>query len=347
METFYTARLHGFPNFSRTAMEPALSEESVLSLLIVLGSSISLVGLVFAFITYSLFSDLRNLSGTTLMNLLAALFMTQLLYVIGVGGVSDSELCIALALSLQYVRLCTLCWILTMTHHMYIQFKMNLNIAASNDNTIAKYFLRYSLFAWGVPGIFLTASVFVQYRDKAGKLLDTTSLKGHNCWFLDRNAFIYGSLIPASVLIIVTLSYILRTIIVARYVISMQVDRKIRNKMRRKRTLQILLFTKITLVLASVTTLSGLTKFLRLDPIWIVYNAAQSLQGIFIAMLVTCNCHVLKIYTRGFKSRKGKYVATSYNSIASEARKILCKNTTISKSTSLQLLTWDPLPDSV
>jgi hypothetical protein len=35
----------------------------------------------------SLFSDLRNLSGTALMNLLAALFMAQLLYVIGVGGV--------------------------------------------------------------------------------------------------------------------------------------------------------------------------------------------------------------------------------------------------------------------
>lgn len=39
----------------------------------------------------SLFSDLRNLSGTTLMNLLAALFMTQLLYVIGVGGVPVSS----------------------------------------------------------------------------------------------------------------------------------------------------------------------------------------------------------------------------------------------------------------
>jgi hypothetical protein len=39
------------------------------------------------FVCRSLFSDLRNLSGTTLMNLLAALFMAQLLYVIGVGGV--------------------------------------------------------------------------------------------------------------------------------------------------------------------------------------------------------------------------------------------------------------------
>ncbi|KAF7282037.1 hypothetical protein GWI33_003476, partial [Rhynchophorus ferrugineus] len=87
MDTLYTTRFHGFPNFSRSSLEPNISEESVLSLLIVLGSSVSLVALVFAFITYSLFSDLRNLSGTTLLNLLSTLFMTQLLYVIGVGSV--------------------------------------------------------------------------------------------------------------------------------------------------------------------------------------------------------------------------------------------------------------------
>lgn len=57
---------------------------------------------LFFLVRFSLFSDLRNLSGTTLMNLLAALFMTQLLYVIGVGGVPVSILiyCIPL-LSLE------------------------------------------------------------------------------------------------------------------------------------------------------------------------------------------------------------------------------------------------------
>lgn len=52
METLFTSKLHGFANFSRSAIEPVLTEQSILSLLIVLGSSISLVGLVFAFITY-------------------------------------------------------------------------------------------------------------------------------------------------------------------------------------------------------------------------------------------------------------------------------------------------------
>lgn len=55
MDTLYTARMHGFPNLTRVGLmsgDSPLSEESILSLLIVLGSSISLVGLVFAFITY-------------------------------------------------------------------------------------------------------------------------------------------------------------------------------------------------------------------------------------------------------------------------------------------------------
>lgn len=39
------------------------------------------------FFLFSLFSDLRSLAGTTLLSLLATLFMSQLLFVIGVGGI--------------------------------------------------------------------------------------------------------------------------------------------------------------------------------------------------------------------------------------------------------------------
>uniref|UniRef100_A0A1Y1KGY6 G-protein coupled receptors family 2 profile 2 domain-containing protein n=1 Tax=Photinus pyralis TaxID=7054 RepID=A0A1Y1KGY6_PHOPY len=280
------------------------------------------------------------------MNLLAALFMNQLLYVIGVGGVPDSELCIAISFSMQYVRLCTFCWILAMTHHMNAQFKSNLNLVPCDDHAIGKHFVRYSLFAWGIPAILLGASVFIQYRDKAGKLLDTASLKTHNCWFLDTNALVYGLLIPSTVLVIITLTYVIRGAIVARYVISMQVDRKVRNKMRKKRTLQVVLFTKITMILTLVVTLGALSKFFKLEAVWISYNTVQSLQGIIIAMLVTCNCHVLKIYTRSIQSSRGKYI-TNFGKVSSGPKRIFNKSSAITKSTSLQLLTWDPVPDSV
>jgi hypothetical protein len=58
MENFYTARVHGFPNLTARGLLAGgvsgeqMTQEGLLSLVVVLGSSISLVGLVFAFITY-------------------------------------------------------------------------------------------------------------------------------------------------------------------------------------------------------------------------------------------------------------------------------------------------------
>ncbi|CAG9853611.1 unnamed protein product [Phyllotreta striolata] len=339
MDTLYTARIHGFPNLSKAGLEPPLTEESILSLLVVLGSSISLVALVFAFITYSLFSDLRNLSGTTLMNLLAALFMTQLLYVVGVGGVPDAELCIALAFALQYARLCTFCWMLLMTHNMHNQFRTGLHLVPVTDNNITRNFLRYSVFGWGLPSAILSASVLIQYHDKAGKLLDTASLRGQNCWFLDTNAFIYGLLAPSCLIIGATFYYLVRSAILARYIISMQADIRTREKMSRKRTLQILLFSKITIVLCIVLTLAAFSKLSnKSEPFWICYHMTQGSQGFLISMLVTCNCQILKLYTRSIKSRASKHVPYYVGRGDSNP---------LSKSTSLQLLTWDTLPDAV
>ncbi|KDR22137.1 hypothetical protein L798_02101 [Zootermopsis nevadensis] len=52
MENFYTARVHGFPNLTGGLSAEQMTQEGALSLVVVLGSSVSLVGLVFAFITY-------------------------------------------------------------------------------------------------------------------------------------------------------------------------------------------------------------------------------------------------------------------------------------------------------
>jgi hypothetical protein len=51
MDNWISARVHTLDNSSADEME-TLTEEGMLSLAVVLGSSLSLVGLVFAFITY-------------------------------------------------------------------------------------------------------------------------------------------------------------------------------------------------------------------------------------------------------------------------------------------------------
>ncbi|XP_048520721.1 adhesion G protein-coupled receptor E2-like, partial [Dendroctonus ponderosae] len=308
MDTLYTARLHGYPTSNRSAMDNNITEESVLSLLIVLGSSLSLVALVFAFITYSLFSDLRNLSGTTLMNLLSALFMTQLLYVIGVGGVMDSELCIALASALHYVRLCVFSWMLLMTHNMYMQYKTGLHLVPITDTNISRNFIRYSLLGWGLPLVFLLASILIQYCDKRGMLLDTQDLRRQNCWFLDKNAFISSLVIPGYLMALMTFFYLFRTAVLSKYLVGFQPDNRLRDKMRRKSAIQIILFSKITIVLCICLALATMSKLTNSDGVWISFHIVQGLQGIFIAMLVTCNCQVLKLYTRSLKTRAIRHI---------------------------------------
>lgn len=53
METLYTGHIHGFPPSSNVSIGNTwASQGGIVALGVVLGSSISLVGLAFAFITY-------------------------------------------------------------------------------------------------------------------------------------------------------------------------------------------------------------------------------------------------------------------------------------------------------
>ncbi|KAL3282404.1 hypothetical protein HHI36_005589 [Cryptolaemus montrouzieri] len=68
----------------------------------------------------------------------------------------------------------------------------------------------------------------------------------------------------------------------------------------------------------------------------ISYHVIQGLQGIIVAMLVTCNCQVLKLYSKSIKVSRRK-VPHTYG----------VDKKTLNKSTSMQLLTWEPPPDIV
>ncbi|XP_025832726.1 vasoactive intestinal polypeptide receptor 1-like [Agrilus planipennis] len=327
METFYTTRLHPFVSLNASSVESLFNEESILSLLVVIGSSLSLVGLVFAFITYSLFSDLRNLSGTALMNLLAALFMTQLLYVFGVGGITDNELCIALAFSLQYSRLCVQFWLLVMTNHMFNHFRTNLNLVTAVENKPNNRFMWYSIIGWGVPAMFLGIGIYLHYEFVDENLIE---LKHQNCWH--KSLTKYKTCLKLRICLVIR-----KSIVVEKNVC--ECTEKGQSEPDR--------ITQIALVLVFTNIVSVLAKFFHSEWLWLLYNFVQSLQGIIISVLVTCNCRIIKIYSRSFSKRPAKCIATSRTNIASEAQKLLKMSSSISKSSSLQLLTLEASPYAV
>ncbi|XP_075211481.1 adhesion G protein-coupled receptor L4-like [Lycorma delicatula] len=326
MENVYSGRVHGFPNW--TVVGVASGEEGILSLIVVLGSSLSLVGLVFAFITYSLFSDLRSLSGTILMNLLAALFMSQLMYVIGVGGIQDAELCLSLSFSLHYFHLTVYCWLLSMTHDLYRSFRRNVNVDPVGDKSLGIGFLIYSLLSWGGPLLLLIAAFCHHYYYKNGNILQVDSLKHFNCWFLDKEVQLLTYFVPVVNILVLQLLNLGRAAVLARYTAALQVEPKCREKMQRRRQLHIMLYVKIISIVMGVCFSGIVTSYTRWNIAWILFNVGHSLQGITIALIVTCNCQVVSLYTRSLK------------------RKHKARNG-ISRSASLQLLTWSPTPDAV
>ncbi|XP_043529780.1 cadherin EGF LAG seven-pass G-type receptor 1-like isoform X3 [Frieseomelitta varia] len=278
METLYTATIHGFSqsngglaNGISTGIASSFDQDGVLSLIVVLGGSLSLVALVFAFITYSLFSDLRSLAGTTLMNLLAALFMVQLLFIVGVGGVQDSELCISLGLSLQYLRMTVVCWLAAMCHHLYA------SVASIPRRDDPPTYLKYSLFAWGAPLVNLGVAAFLQIRE-AASIWNVADLTPFNCWFLGTKATIYTYGLPVVLLLFSAGYYLIKAAIVSRYTCSMQLEIKQREKMKRRRALQMILFFKVCTIVGLVAGCGVASRVWKVPFLWAVFCTGHSLQ---------------------------------------------------------------------
>ncbi|XP_043277363.1 adhesion G protein-coupled receptor L4-like [Venturia canescens] len=311
MDTLYTGSIHGFPkqhgalsNGISTGLGANLDQDGVLSLIVVLGGSLSLVALVFAFITYSLFSDLRSLAGTTLMNLLAALFMVQLLFIVGVGGVQDSELCISLGLSLQYLRVSVVCWLAAMCHHLYA------TVASIPCRDDPPTYLKYSIFAWGAPLVILGGAAFLQIGE-SHSLWNVAELTPFNCWFLGTKATVYTYGLPIVILLLLSGYYLVKAAIVARYTCSMQLEIKQREKMKRRRALQLMLFLKVSLIVGLVAGCGVASRVWKSPILWAIFCTGHSLQGLAVALSVACNCRVLKVYARKSHRQPKQQIAKS------------------------------------
>lgn len=78
--------------------------------------------------------------------------------------------------------------------------------------------------------------------------------------FLDHDAFLFGFAVPVVALLLYVIVLLVRSAVVARFTISMQVTRRAREKMRRKRHLQLFLFLKVTILIGTVAVLGVIAK---------------------------------------------------------------------------------------
>lgn len=129
--------------------------------------------------------------------------------------------------------------------------------------------------------------------------------------FLDVNAFIYGMVVPSCVIVVLTFYFLFRSALLSRYLVGMQPDKRVRDKMRRKRTVQIILFTKVNLQLRQSEKKKSLTFFFRkcnysFSLIWkinskFVYIHYTGQLSMSVTKLTVCNPHVQTDYRKQFR----------------------------------------------
>lgn len=127
--------------------------------------------------------------------------------------------------------------------------------------------------------------------------------------FLDVNAFIYGMVVPSCVIVVLTFYFLFRSALLSRYIVGMQPDKRVRDKMRRKRTVQIILFTKVNLQLRQSEKKMSFSENaitqIKTNLIWkinskfvYIHYTGQLSIWMSVTKLTVCNPHVQTDYRK-------------------------------------------------
>lgn len=143
---------------------------SVQGLLSFVLTLVSLFGLLFTFMTFMFFKQLRNLHGKITMNLVCNLFIAQSLFLL----TSESDfrtihsLCTSIAVLSHYFWLATFSWLVVSSYNMYLTFNSigagSLGYFVENErNTLVKYMC----FAYGVPLAVVSLTLVLHFIDSS------------------------------------------------------------------------------------------------------------------------------------------------------------------------------------
>lgn len=101
-----------------------------------------------------------------------------------------------------------------------------------------------------------------------------------HCWLMEGSAFVWGFLVPAIVLLLLGLWLAAQGSGAAKVSAGLQVDTKVRNKMLKKRGLQIGLFIKLLILISIIVFLGGIASAWNTPELWAIYSIGQGIQVI-------------------------------------------------------------------
>ena len=242
--------------------------ESKLAIVVSTCYSVSLLCLITTFIIHLRYHPLRTLPGLMLMNLIAALFLAQLMYLLNSYGLFLGEplFCQVMAMAQHYFWLASFAWMAYMSLDIFNCLSASCTTVKSY--TTAKYY-KYVLVGWLAPLPIPLVSTALTITNPRGISYDYT-----RCWLGGPRAVLYLFALP--VLSVVVANIILFIGSVCRLCALLQnaayVGRKEDKKQRLCQCIKLSSWMGISWLFGIVPN------FLDIDALWYVFAIANALK---------------------------------------------------------------------
>ncbi|XP_011171921.2 G-protein coupled receptor Mth2 [Solenopsis invicta] len=276
---------------------------------------VSLPFLLLTFVVYSILPELQNIHGYTIRAYAGSLFIT---YTIMYCGQQVSELqvdektCIILAYILNFSFLSSFFWLNVICFDIWWTFR-KLRPCRTNIKQRKKKFVRYSIYAWGVPLIFIVIYFIMDHVDKIPENWIWPEICGKKFWFNNVEAkpkyfyvFIVAIVISNSYLFIhTTVSIMYQNMQIAHQLKMSDSEYYNRNKLRFKTFLRLFMMMGYGGIIWVIKIIAWINDY-NLLPLFIWYpiDMINSLQGFIIFIIFVCNKKIKRLLLKRFGGQK-------------------------------------------
>ncbi|XP_022089189.1 adhesion G-protein coupled receptor D1-like [Acanthaster planci] len=264
-------------------------------LLYLIGTVVSLVGLLLTFITYAILPGLRTVPGLGTMNLIAATFMAQLgLLVAGqAASIVHPVLCTALAAFLHYVWLASFSWTSCLALGLSQAFGSPIGMKRQQRSRVSTAKLN-ALYGWGTPGLIVAACLAVHFAGhQSGALLvyggDIT------CWIHPKKANLVVFGVPVMLSLMANIGMFARAVRGVRASKATTKCLKADVSFAQRARQEMVIYVKVSLLMGFSWLWALLGSFTNIDAFWFVFIIFNSFQGAYIFVAFVCNSRVLRI----------------------------------------------------
>ena len=278
-------------------------DTKTLDILVPICYSVSMSCLMITFLIYLIIPPLRNVPGLMLMNLVVALFLAQMTYLISSYGVfiNSPHWCQLLGATQHYFWLTAFAWMTCITVDIYQCLS---SIQISHPDSHKKRYYKLVASCWLAPVILPLITTCLQWS----RFVAVGYGGQHTCWLINSHSVLYFFAIPVLTIVFINLTMFIGCVNRIRQISSnaCYVGRKEDGKLR------LLQCVKISSWIGTSWLFGILPNIINRPELWYMFTVCNALQGVQIFLAYGLSKRSLKFMCRKITDHAdGPMIATN------------------------------------